>query len=246
MSSIGPTCIPVERFLIFAEDGMQYLWSYSSANPMHQDFTACQSIAKMVLQAAVDRPQLIEILLVSVDILVYRTSNKPHHPLTQQQNHVDLRTWNLILLAAVRQNDSTTRLILGQFRGFTRIYQTTLNQTDNAISRAYIAVKLWILISRRSIASTEEDSNPTGDTAVTENITMMMIWSELWPPLEAVITALEQHGSSSSLMASNYRRASEHNTEYSVIGFNARFNSRLDSIYPPVTDSHFYRTIFTC
>lgn len=122
---------------------------------------------------------------------------------------MDLRTWNLILLAAVRQNDSTARLILGQFRGFTRIYQTTLNQTDTAISRAYIAVKLWILLSRRSTTSNDEEVNATGDATVSENTAMIMIWSELWPSLEAVVTALEQYGSSSSLMASNYIGASE-------------------------------------
>ncbi|KAI0703614.1 hypothetical protein BC835DRAFT_1483812 [Cytidiella melzeri] len=180
MSSIGPTCVPMERFVIFAEDGMQYLWNYSSTNPLHHDFNACQSIAQLVLQAALDRPQLIEIL---------------------QQHPIDIRTWNLILLAAVRQNNSATRLLLGHFRSFTRIYNSSLNQDEVAISKAYIAVKLWIVLARQSGISEEENFNTTGDSVDVENITTMMIWSELWPPLEAVVTSLEQHGSSSNLMA---------------------------------------------
>ena len=64
--STGYKCMPEERFVIFAEDGMQYLWNYSGSNPMYQDFVACQAVATLVLQAAVKRPQLSEILCVSL------------------------------------------------------------------------------------------------------------------------------------------------------------------------------------
>ncbi|KAI0093920.1 hypothetical protein BDY19DRAFT_989447 [Irpex rosettiformis] len=171
-----------DRFVIFAEDGLQYLWSYSTLNPMYQDFVACQAVANLVLQASVKRPQLIEILC--------------------QQGSLDIRIWNLLLLAAVRQNGSATKHLLGQLRSFSRVYHASLNQADVAISRAYIAVKLWILTVKLSVISDKENATKTDEELVdVENTMMATVWSELWPPLEAVITSLEQHGSSSNLMA---------------------------------------------
>lgn len=61
-------------------------------------------------------------------------------------------------------------------------------------------MKLWILAVKLSAASDDEDVNELPEQTDVENTTMMMVWSELWPPLEAVVTSLEQHGSSSNLL----------------------------------------------
>ncbi len=61
-------------------------------------------------------------------------------------------------------------------------------------------MKLWILAVKLSAASDDEDVNELPEQTDVENTTMMIVWSELWPPLEAVVTSLEQHGSSSNLL----------------------------------------------
>lgn len=61
-------------------------------------------------------------------------------------------------------------------------------------------MKLWILAVKLSAASDDEDVNELPEQTDVENTTMVMVWSELWPPLEAVVTSLEQHGSSSNLL----------------------------------------------
>lgn len=61
-------------------------------------------------------------------------------------------------------------------------------------------MKLWILAVKLSAAADDEDVNELPEQTDVENTTMVMVWSELWPPLEAVVTSLEQHGSSSNLL----------------------------------------------
>ena len=106
------------------------------------------------------------------------------------------------MLAALRQNDGVMKQLLRQFRSFTRVYHASLNQADVAISRAYIAVKLWVLAIKLIASSGKEVISQSVGSTDFENLTTAMVWSELWPPLEAVVTSLEQHGSSSNLMVS--------------------------------------------
>lgn len=91
-------------------------------------------------------------------------------------------------------------MLLSHFRTFSRAYYAALSGTDLDISRPYIAVKLWLLLARQSARPNEDDFNSSGEYIDLENTSVMMIWNELWPPFEAVVCALEQHGATSSLM----------------------------------------------
>lgn len=97
-----------------------------------------------------------------------------------------------MLLAAVRCGEQCCKLLLAHFRTYTRVYYATFNRADVDISRAYVAVKLWLLLARQSALSDEGDFNTTGKYIDRETTTALTIWNELWPPLEAVASTLEQ------------------------------------------------------
>lgn len=61
--------------------------------------------------------------------------------------------------------------------------QSAINPIESAttdINHAYIAIKLWLLLAQR-----------TSSAGNGGNATALMVWNELWPPFEAMISVLE-------------------------------------------------------
>lgn len=85
--------------------------------------------------------------------------------------------------------------------GFQRIgpYQALQNSplhTD--VSGAYASIKLWLLLVSHAAAQRRRSTEPFGETrqeglptGTEELLTSKMIWNELWPPYERVMTVLE-------------------------------------------------------
>jgi hypothetical protein len=74
------------------------------------------------------------------------------------------------------------------------------------INRAYIAIKLWLLVIHNfDVAAAEEmgeevweiDFEKSGDNFA------RMIWNELWPPFERVVTSFEAGASNGNIPASS-------------------------------------------
>lgn len=116
-----------------------------------------------------------------------------------------VRAWNLILLAALSSNSTAAAAILfDYFHGFALVYHRSLrayqqvnydNSQDVAhadISRAYTAIKLWMLLCRKATAIQQVSVAQNNVNALDkESALARMIWNELWPPFEMVLTAIE-------------------------------------------------------
>lgn len=74
-----------------------------------------------------------------------------------------------------------------------------LEQADVDISRAYVATKLWLLLARQATSSDDDDFN-TGEYVDRESATVTLIWNELWPPMESVVSNLEQEGAAPNIL----------------------------------------------
>lgn len=127
-----------------------------------------------------------------------------------------LRAWNLILLAALSSNTTAAAATLfSYFHGFAFVYHRTLRTYQNFlndgsqevahadISRAYASIKLWLLLCRKATAIQEVNvvQAKTG-LQDKESPLVKMVWNEVWPPFEAVLTALENDPQADSHLAS--------------------------------------------
>ncbi|KIP09568.1 hypothetical protein PHLGIDRAFT_67270 [Phlebiopsis gigantea 11061_1 CR5-6] len=206
LPNVAASCIPPDRFMRLAEDGLGYLHLFNAQSPWHQDFTTCQAIAKLVLQASGEHNA------VGRDIYI-------ETPFSIKTIPLGVRTWNMILLASLSVNDSKSCVILLRyFSAFSTAYYASLEPLqatafDNPglasdiepsiISRAYISLKLWLLVVHKSAtfdegtgASSQEDLSIQG---------CRMVWNELWPPFESVVLNLHQNNvaANSLLIASS-------------------------------------------
>ncbi|PIL24081.1 hypothetical protein GSI_13832 [Ganoderma sinense ZZ0214-1] len=180
------TFIPLESQLSLAHDGLGYLYHESTADGLMQsDFVTSQAVAKMIMQGAEVQPTVLGGLAKS--------------PIT-------VRVWNVLTLAALsRPSGSSAALLFEHFPIFTLAYCTSLQsyQTvltldssdaqDHAhtdISTAYAAIKLWLLLARKA-ASEHQSVDASGALQDGEGMAAKMVWNELWPPFETIITAFE-------------------------------------------------------
>lgn len=58
--------------------------------------------------------------------------------------------------------------------------QSAVSPATTDVNHAYIAIKLWLLLAQKK--SSADDLG---------NATALMVWNELWPPFEAMISILE-------------------------------------------------------
>lgn len=64
------------------------------------------------------------------------------------------------------------------------------------VNRAYIAIKLWLLLARKcfeesTVSQIENSAVFTKVDNVDEDINTRMVWNELWPPFEKLVTLSE-------------------------------------------------------
>ena len=64
------------------------------------------------------------------------------------------------------------------------------DRAHSDISYAYASIKLWLLLARKA-AREHPGVDATGALQDGEGLAAKMVWNELWPPFEAVITAFE-------------------------------------------------------
>lgn len=152
-------------------------------------FDASQAAAKLLLNVAEFQPDIMARL---------------------KQSPAALRFWNNLVLAALQNSRmASATLVFEYFSIFTLAYSHCLGayhqpqqllsvdstgsaQTD--VSGAYLSIKLWLLLVRRAAERHRErlgEQGRAGSQHDTEVLTMKMVWNELWPPFERVMTVLE-------------------------------------------------------
>ncbi|EMD38403.1 hypothetical protein CERSUDRAFT_113558 [Gelatoporia subvermispora B] len=185
----GSTMLSHESVVRLAEDGLFFLCNEVLLDSTYQaDFTASQAVTKLILAAAEVQPSIFAQL-----------STTPP----------SVRAWNLLVLAALSsQTMAPTALLFDQFPAFSFAYSVSLQpyqdplQVTNIetqdlahadISRAYAALKLWILLAHK-IATGQQGvrtDGPDNPIQNTELRTAQMIWNELWPPFDSAISTFE-------------------------------------------------------
>ena len=130
---------------------------------------------------------------------------------------MNVRGWNILLLTALgRDSSRCASLLLQNFYVFTLAYYTSLTPGSPAapdyvalddidISRAYITIKLWLILARKVAQGgevNEFDTEGTTETEEGEAASITMIWNQLWPLFEIVLLALEHEGRAGSALVS--------------------------------------------
>ncbi|KAI9070388.1 hypothetical protein FKP32DRAFT_1586228 [Trametes sanguinea] len=180
------TFIPLEAHVRLADDGLYFLYHEGTADgALQADFAASLAIAKLVMQGAEVKPPL----LGSLD-----------------KNTMAVRVWNILLIGSLSRASSTTATLLFQhFPSFTLTYCTSLSPYTNPsgldnpdnqdrahadISYAYASIKLWLLLARK-VAGEQSTMDASGALRDNEGSAAKMVWNELWPPFESVVSAFE-------------------------------------------------------
>jgi hypothetical protein len=104
---------------------------------------------------------------------------------------LNLRSWNILILSALDDTVTlgTGSLLLSHFPDFSLVYgavtQLRLSKASSSpseVKHAYIAIRAWLLLIERMISDDKcEDEEEYSNMA-------LRVWSELWPPLEALAT----------------------------------------------------------
>ena len=130
-----------------------------------------------------------------------------------QQRTATLRAYNILVLAALQsQHNRASALVLDLFTTFVSTYCYSLSgfqrtgpyqalqnsplHTD--VSGAYASIKLWLLLVQHASTQRRHSTEAFGENrqeklpaGAAEMLTYKMIWNELWPPFERVMTVLE-------------------------------------------------------
>ena len=113
---------------------------------------------------------------------------------------LNIRAWSMLLVATLMDVSAYRRsLVLGQFPIFSLAYisslrmylqspQTMAESAMTDINYAYISIKLWLMLAHSQLTSD-----------VYGNITVYIVWNELWPALENIVDALEANKRISSV-----------------------------------------------
>lgn len=73
---------------------------------------------------------------------------------------------------------------LEPLQAMTSEHHTAAGLEPNIISRAFISIKLWLLVAQKS-STIEDSAYGTHDGMVTDKSNM--VWNELWPPFETAV-----------------------------------------------------------
>ncbi|KAI0780831.1 hypothetical protein BD413DRAFT_500442 [Trametes elegans] len=181
------TFVPLEAQIRLADDALSFLYQESNGDSqILADFGASHAVAKMIMQGAEVQPGL----LGSLD-----------------ENAMTVRAWNILVLGALsRPSGMAATLLFQHFTAFTLAYCTSLNNYQNPyvlaenpdaqdrahadISYAYASIKLWLLLARKA-ASERPPVDASGGLLDNEGLAAKMVWNEVWPPFDAVISAFE-------------------------------------------------------
>jgi hypothetical protein len=114
---------------------------------------------------------------------------------------LSLRTWNILLIAALSSaTEDWGAMLLAHFQTFAVTYYNELRSftrsgvgrpeyvaANNMINHSYASVKLWLLLSQK-LASRRAVIN--GNEAG-KYLDGLMIWNELWPHFERLVNVFE-------------------------------------------------------
>lgn len=117
-----------------------------------------------------------------------------------------VRIWNILLLEALQKSSlkNVASQLFAHLPSFSVAYHTSLRGHINPlgisqelfsfdINQAYIAIKLWLLLSVRA-SETQFDEHGlhiTSENQVTEDRNASSVWNELWPAFENLIVISE-------------------------------------------------------
>lgn len=142
-----------------------------------------------------------------MDALLSLLANIPLMAIAPQKNAMTVRVWNTLLIGALSRPDgAAATLMFKHFTAFTLAYSTSLNHYHSSavvtgtdavqdrahgdISYAYASIKLWLLLARKAVPE-----RPATDAASglqdAETLAAQMVWNELWPPFENVVSVFE-------------------------------------------------------
>jgi hypothetical protein len=118
---------------------------------------------------------------------------------------LDLRSWNLLVLATLDESvpKAAGTLLLDHISIFSSVYGAVIlprpvSNTSLAsdIKHAYISIRCWLLLLERLVLhdTTEEDEDYSKMA--------LRIWSELWPPLEALASHVTKFNDGSAMLRS--------------------------------------------
>ncbi|KAF7294902.1 hypothetical protein MIND_01028100 [Mycena indigotica] len=160
------------------EHGLHYLHNHIWTDIRSEnDFTASLAVGKMILQAA------------AINRSIFSKIADPGDRVSRLG--LGMRSWNLMVLAVLLDSsDQHVRPMFEIFEPLASLHHNILRPYSQSsagleaatadINHAYIAIKLWLLLAQKR-ATSDEGSNAT----------FFMVWNELWPPLEAMMTTLE-------------------------------------------------------
>ncbi|KAJ6502509.1 hypothetical protein C8R45DRAFT_976826 [Mycena sanguinolenta] len=177
----SPATTHLNSFMGLIDYGFYYLHNHMWTDVQSEnDFYASLAVAKIILQAT------------NYNNSIWGRLSEPAE--RSGRPGLAVRSWNLIVLAALLDNSGNQQItpifdLLSAFsmahhavlRAYTQ--QGAIGSLDSAttdINHAYIAIKLWLLLAQRK-SQTDNGGNATA----------LMVWNELWPPFEAMISVLE-------------------------------------------------------
>ncbi|KAK7020581.1 hypothetical protein R3P38DRAFT_3272569 [Favolaschia claudopus] len=193
----SPATTNLSSFMNLVDHGFYYLHNHAWADiHSEDDFYASLAVARMILQATSYNNSIWGRLADKAEASLFCIDRPSIERAMQRSGRPSLavRSWNVIVLAVLldtSSNQQTVSIMFDFLSAFSmthhavlRAYtQTAVSMAESAtsdINHAYIAIKLWLLLAHRK--SQTDDSG---------NATALTVWNELWPPFEAVISALE-------------------------------------------------------
>ena len=121
-----------------------------------------------------------------------------------------MRTWNILVLAALLEpSDKWISILFDQLQPFSSAFSSSLRPyglaepTTTDINHAYIAIKLWLLLARRS----SQADSLTDTVAATGTVRIgsgaeFTAWNELWPMFEGLANHFETDPQTGNLSVS--------------------------------------------
>ncbi|KAJ7632645.1 hypothetical protein FB45DRAFT_913016 [Roridomyces roridus] len=174
--TVAPATTHSDLFMALVDPAFYYLQNRIWTDIQSEnDFSASLAVGKVILQAAAYNSSIWQTRLPALNV----------------------RGWSIIVLAALMDGASnpinSLLELLPAFstthhavlRAYTQSPLNTLESATADLNHAYIAIKLWLLLSS------------AGDA---DNSVSLMVWNELWPSLGAMIEVLEAEYQSGTSM----------------------------------------------
>lgn len=112
--------------------------------------------------------------------------------------------WNILLLEALQRStfENVLAQLFAQLQSFSAAYYASLQASHSHfssfhdvlafdINHAYIAIKLWLLLSLRvsgkGLNENEGGSSSESEYQFSEDRNASLVWNELWPAFESLI-----------------------------------------------------------